>query len=107
MVCQIPMAGLFKIFRWRFTFAVRQFRNGVWQKCFQTEPPFSSSRDVLDNGKFKAEEPLQWKVRNPQSRVLAMKNLIQVQRGQTAPINQQLDQVVRAQVAENRKKINQ
>ena len=79
----------------------------MWQKCFQTEPPFLSSHDALDNGKFKTEEPLQWKVRNPQSRVLAMQNLIQVQRGQTVPINQQLDHVVLAQVAGNRKKLNQ
>ena len=79
----------------------------MWQKCFQTEPPSSSSHDILDNSKFKTEEPLQWKVRNPQSRVLAMQNLIQVQRGQTVPINQQLDQVVWIQVAENWKKLNQ
>ena len=73
------IAGLFKIFGWRFLFAVHQFRNGVWQKCFQTEPPFLSTHDVLDNGKFKTEEPLQLKVRNPQSGVLAMQNLIQIQ----------------------------
>ena len=37
--------------------------------------------------------------------VLAMQNFIQVMQGQVVPVDQQLDSIMRAQIAENRLKI--
>ena len=50
MAREIPLACLFKVFRWCVLFALCLFRNGVWQKWRQIRQTVPIPAYILDNG---------------------------------------------------------
>ena len=108
MAREIPSACSFQVLGWRVMFALCLFRNGVWQKWCQIRQVVSTLAYILDDGAWKGRQPCKRKVRN--SQIFCYGNsefLLAAMRRQTAgaPIDQQLDRLMQAQIDENREKM--
>ena len=100
MAREITLACLFQVLGWCVLFALCLFRSGVWQKWCQTRQAVSIPTYILDDGTWEVRQQPRHKFS-----VMAMQNFLAAMRRQTAPIDQQLNQLMQAQIDENREKM--